>query len=117
VARKKSRSTKKTTRSGARAPKLGRQLLLTIEEIGHLKAITIHEERLQELDEIEAQMIEQLADLIDENLDQQSAKYQAAAQGLRDASSTIATTIEGLESLANAIKALGKAADLVASLL
>jgi hypothetical protein len=95
---------------------LGRQLLVTLEDVNGLFARTSTREELDQVDQQRARLLHLIGTLIDRNLDSGTQEYLAATRGLQDASVQIRLAIRRMEKVAEAITALGQALDLVARL-
>jgi hypothetical protein len=100
----------------ARKPQLGRRLLRALERVTDLMEAVRSDDELRELDRERARLLKLIGQLVDESLDQASQEYEAATSALGTANLKIRRAIEDLEMVAEAIKKLGQALDLVAKL-
>ncbi len=98
-------------------PALGQELTRSIDQLTTLIATTDDEPRVTELLAARSQLVEQLARLVDANLNVSSAEYRDAAMGLVRASASIRLAINDLQTATDAVRAVARAIDLVALLL
>lgn len=95
---------------------LGRQILQTMRDLSALIADTHHPQRIQELMSQYRELEDKLEVLIEANLDSASEEYKAATKGLREASAKIQAALSGMETVAEAIAAVGHAVGFLADL-
>lgn len=95
--------------------KLGLSLLEALDAITRLIPAAT-DAQLGKLRAQRAALLGQLARLVDENLDQDDEHYQAATAALEIASATAELALQRMASVAEAVRVLGQALELVATL-
>ena len=95
--------------------KLGRTMLRALKAINELIP-SAPDARVEALEAERERLLEELGRLVDENLDQEGADYQAATAAMNAASVAIENALENMRKIAKAIALLGQALELAASL-
>ena len=95
--------------------KLGLSLLEALDAITRLIPAAT-DAQLPKLRAQRAALLGQLGRLVDQNLDQADEHYQAATAALEMASATAELALQQMASVAEAVRALGQALELVATL-
>lgn len=91
-------------------------MLKCLERVTELMEAAKSEKDLKSLRRHRARLLKLIGILVDERLDQASQEYRAATEAIEAANVTIAQAIKRLEKVAEVIKRLGQALDLVAKL-
>jgi hypothetical protein len=97
-------------------PPLGRQLLACLERVTALMEAVESESEMKRLRQRRARLLKLIGALVDENLEKASQEYRDATEAVEAANVAIGRAIRRLDTVAAAIKALGQALDLVATL-
>lgn len=94
-------------------PPIGPELMEVINNLISLMKRTTDSQQLNDLDQQRIAFSDQAARLIDSVLDDTTAQYRAAVEGLKQTAETIRKAIQGLEAVKEVILQAAKAAELV----
>lgn len=106
-------TTQALTRGVASVPPIGPELMEVINNLVVLMRETTDLRQLEKLDAQRIALSKEAARCIDCALDDTTARYQAAVEGLQQASETIGKAIQGIETVKEVILKAAKAAELV----
>ena len=103
-------------KTGQKPRSMAQQLMDLEEQLGGLIEATANAARKRKLSKLRAAAAEQSRRLIRRNLDTSTAAYQAAADGLREASETTRKAITGVDSVKATMDAVAKAVEWVSKI-
>lgn len=106
-------SAQTVTRGITPAPSIGPQLMEVINSLIALMRQTTDPKQLKKLDEQRISLSDEAARLIDGVLEDTTAQYRAAVEGLQQVSETTRNAIQGIETVKEVILKAAKAAELV----
>lgn len=101
------------TRGITPTPSIGPQLMEVINNLVSLMRTTTNSQQLKKLNQHRIALSDEAARLIDGVLEDSTVQYQAAIEGLQQASETIRKAIQGIETVKEVILKAAKAAELV----